>query len=170
DNLKIIFDKTTKTKCSVSIKVPQSGTVNANDTVENLCRDTDHSTRDTDTYKSINHTIIGNSGFTFILHQVQARDEDNFHYINTNISQTSNYQNTSKQAYSNGKLPYESELIYPIVPIHRTCNDDYRIWGFICIDCDKPYQFRVKYEKAIVEGVADGLHDIMMARHSFKTQ
>ena len=72
--------------------------------------------------------------------------------------------------YKDGVLPYKSELIYPILPVHRVSEQDYNIWGFICVDCDVANGFDNKYDKAIVEVVADGVHDIMMARHSFKTK
>ena len=176
DNLKKLFDKKTKANCSISIKVPQSGTVRADDSVENLCRDTKHSaTRDTQKYTEANHTIIGNTAYTKVLNSVQQRDENNFHYINNNISNTPDYQNTSRGLRSDDNnaddLPYKSELVYPIIPIQRKKDDDndYRIWGFICVDCDAINGFDSKYDKAIIEGVADGVHDILMARYSFKT-
>ncbi len=168
DNLKILFDKKTKANCSVSIKLPKSATVSAGAAVDNLCRDTAHSTRDTDKYKSTEHTIIGNTGYTMILHNVQTKKEDSFHYINNNIPKTPDYQNTSKGIYNDGILPYKSELICPILPIQRKEDKDFHIWGFICVDCDSINGFDSKYDKAIIEGVADGVHDILITRNSFK--
>ena len=71
NNLKNIFEKKTKSKCSVSIKVPTKGSINEQSSVRNLCRDSIATkTRDTDLYRKVNHTIIGNTPYQKIVNNI----------------------------------------------------------------------------------------------------
>ena len=167
NNLKIIFDNITNADCSVSIKVSRSGPITMNTIVENLCRDSSHSGRDTIKYIETKHRILGNTPFLVVLNNVVQRREE-YYYLNNSISTTTAYQNTSSELYPNGKLPYESELVYPIVPIHTDSSNHenaIEIWGFICIDCNERNKLINKYNPHLIAGVADGIYDVILNRN-----
>lgn len=161
NNLKIIYDKITKSNCSVSIKVPIKDTkVSEHTVLKNLTRNTENSSRDTKKYQETEHTIIGNSAFSNCLDRVLKNNPEKF-YINNDVNNEKNYRNTSKECYDNEELPYHSELVHPIIPLKSKDNINYDCHGFICVDSDKPNSFESKYLPAILEGVADGIYDII---------
>ncbi len=170
NNLKKIFDKKTKNNCSVSIKVPVKGNVNEATKVFNLCRDSVATKiRDTTSYSSINHTIIGNTAYQKILNNILKGNKEKLHYLNNNIPNSSDYENTSREAYENKLLPYESELVYPLLP-HDIDNKSksYECIGFICIDSKAKNSFDEKYDVALISGVADGIYDTIVLRNQQK--
>lgn len=170
NNLKNIFEKKTKSKCSVSIKVPTKGSINEQSSVKNLCRDSVATkTRDTDLYKKVNHTIIGNTPYQKIVNNILKGNKEKLHYLNNDINANGDYDNTSREAYENGILPYSSELVYPLLPFtwdKKTNN--YDCIGFICVDCDTKNSFDDKYDVGIISGVADGIYDIITLRNTQK--
>jgi hypothetical protein len=168
DTLKTIFDKKTSANCGVSIKVATSGSVSAQASVHNLCRDTKSRSRDTDAYKNINHTILGNTPYTKILNSV-TKGKKQFYYINNDISSNGDYENTSLDAYESC-LPYSSELVVALIPAENESSTNYEVLGFLCIDCDKKNKFDNRYDVAIVEGVADGIYDLIVARNNFNAK
>jgi hypothetical protein len=167
--VKVIFDKKTGSNCSVSIKVPIFDCPVAPDSeLINLCRDNNHQLlRDTDAYRKQTHTVIGNTAFQVVASNV-IYNQEHFFYLNNNISKTKNYHNTSKPAYLNGKLPYKSELVYPIIPLLP--QGKAQIWGFLCIDSDRTNRFNSRYDVAIVSGVADSVFDVIMKVYKLKTE
>ncbi|WP_426065391.1 hypothetical protein [Flavobacterium sp. DSP2-3-1] len=170
NNLKVIFDKKTKNKCSVSIKVPVKGHVNESTKVINLCRDSVATKiRDTNDYQKLNHTIIGNTAYQKILNNILKENKEQLYYLNNNISFSADYENTSKDSYENGKLPYESELVYPLIPhLWDSKSKNFECIGFICIDCNTKDVFDEKYDVAIISGVADGIYDTITLRNNQK--
>ena len=168
DTLKRIFDRKTKSNCCVSIKVPVSlGTSLETLALKNLCRDSFHKTRDTEQYKSISHTIIGNTAYTKIVNKLLRGNQKHLAYINNDIHHSLEYENTSKECYENGILPYKSELVFPIVPIKGNENERRNLMGFICIDCNAPNKFDEKrYDIPMIEGIADGIFDIFVKRNA----
>ena len=168
DTLKRIFDKKTKSNCCVSIKVPISlGTSLETLELKNLCRDSFHKTRDTEQYKSISHTIIGNTAYTKIVNKLLRGNQKHLAYINNDIHHSLEYENTSKECYENGILPYKSELVFPIVPIKGNEKERRNLMGFICIDCNAPNKFDEKrYDIPMIEGIADGIFDIFVKRNA----
>jgi hypothetical protein len=162
NNLKDSFDGITRSKCSVSIKVPVSGDIVKEGTeLKNLTRNTEHSDiRDTPSYSQTSHTILGNSAFSNCLENVLKKSTKKY-YINNNINDENNYRNTSKTCYPDGVLPYSSELVFPIVRAIQKDTDNYNCHGFICIDSDIKNAFDEKYDPSIVEGVADGIYDLI---------
>lgn len=162
DTLKKIFDKKTKANCCVSIKVPVSTDEHLESLVlENLCRDTEHRNRDTEQYKGIKHSVIGNTAYIMIVDQILKENPKQLAYVNNDIPNSSNYINTSSECHPKGVLPYSSELVYPIVPIKGNEKKQKDLKGFICIDCDKPNKFdENRYDIPMVQGIADGIYDI----------
>lgn len=165
NNLQKIFTQIIKHKSSVSIKVPISeDSIKPQTLVKNLVRDSEHSSRDTLAYSQIQHTLLGNSAFIHCLNKVSSNSHVK-HYLNNDVNSGENYNNTSKQCYEDGNLPYNSELVFPITPMLSVNND---CLGFICVDTSKQNAFNSKYEIAILEGVADGIYDLISARNQFK--
>ncbi len=177
ENLKKYFDKKTKSICSVSIKVPLSKTsisissgkhISSSESVRNLCRDTiSAKIRNTDLYNATNHTILGNTAYQKVVLNVLNGDSSKFYYINNDIDSSRDYENTSRAAYPNGQLFYKSELVYPLVPALMPSDKNFELAGFLTIDCTVKNKFDEKYDVAIVEGVADGLYDVIMKRNQF---
>lgn len=165
DKLKLIFDKKTGADCGVSIKVPIQVT-QAPETFEfrNLCRDSKHRQRDTEQYGHIRHTVIGNTPYTNIINSIISNSES-LAYVNNNIQKTEDYHNTSIDCYPDKKLPYNSEIVYPIVPVKNE-GGRYAMCGFICIDCPNTGAFIKNggYEVPMIQGVADGIYDLILKR------
>ena len=167
DSLQNLFSSKNACMCSVSIKVPVKGDLTENTSVMNLCRDNIHSkVRDNANYKAVDHTIIGNTAFRKSLNNVLRNNPHGFHYLNNNISDTKDYDNTSKEVYPNGKLPYESEIVVPIIPFERDSNRTFEALGFLCVDCISKNKFDEKYDVPLLEGVADGIYDILLVNKS----
>lgn len=170
DTLKKIFDKKTKAECCVSIKVPISSGENLMSLeLCNLCRDSSHKSksRDTEIYKQIKHRIIGNTAYSIIVNKILRGNQKHLAYVNNNIAGSSDYENTSKDAYPNGTFPYNSELVYPIVPIKGNETNDRALKGFICIDCNESNKFdENRYDIPMVQGVADGIYDLFTRRNN----
>ena len=162
--LKQIFDKKTRSCCSVSIKVPICEVSNMESLVfKNLCRDSQHRQRDTEQYRSVSHTVIGNTPYLQIVNALLTHS-DNLGYINNNVDNDDDYLNTSKPCYSDGILPYKSELVYPIIPVKNE-NGTYNMCGFVCVDCEKANAFdKSLYDLPLIQGVADGIYDIIFNR------
>ena len=170
DTLKKIFDKKTKAECCVSIKVPISSGENLMSLeLCNLCRDSSHKSksRDTEMYKQIKHRIIGNTAYSIIVNKILRGNQKHLAYVNNNIAGSSDYENTSKDAYPNGTFPYNSELVYPIVPIKCNETNDRALKGFICIDCNESNKFdENRYDIPMVQGVSDGIYDLFTRRNN----
>ena len=162
DMLKDIFDKKTRENCCVSIKVPVKDTQDLMKMeVRNLCRDSSHPDRDTKKYEETKHTVINNTAYLEVVRSI-LNNSKYLEYVNNDIGNTRNYHNTSLGCYTQGELPYKSELVYPILPIRRQ-GKDYKMCGFICVDCNKENAFDENlYDVAMVQGVSDGIYDIMV--------
>ena len=165
NTLKVIFDRKTKSNCCVSIKVATTEDERLETLeVKNLCRDTEHSNRDTAKYAETRHTIIGNTPYRVIVNKLLKGNQKHLAYINNQINNTPDYDNTSRDCYNNGVLPYQSELVYPIVPIKG--DNVLKLKGFICIDCNQENKFEEdRYDIPMVQGVADGIYDLFVNRN-----
>lgn len=170
EKVKMIFDRKTKGNCCVSIKVP-AGVFTSLQTWElcNLCRDSEHTNRDTKDYEKTKHTVIGNTPYIVIVNKLlNTKQEVKPYYMNNDIEKSKDYMNSSSQLYKNG-LPYKSELVYAIVPIIKDEAHRYDLAGFLCIDCDKKNVFDDKrYDIPMVEGIVDGIYDIIEKRNKQK--
>lgn len=169
DSLKECFDDKTNSKCCVSIKlfekITDDGIIDTNATVYNLCRDgASQPERDSDIYKNINHTIFDNTPFLNIVRNIlkQGSSVEECYYINNDIPKTDNYSNSSKAAYPKNKLPYNSELVVPLLPLNSEDGTITNLVGFICLDSNKKNSFGTKYDLPMLQGIADGIHDVIM--------
>ncbi len=165
DNLSDIFSMKNLSECSVSIKVPIKGDLGGDTSVSNLCRDSRHiSIRDTANYKAINHSILGNTAFTKVLYKTLNPHLKSFAYLNNDIPNTYGYDNTSTSLYEKGILPYKSEIVVPIVPVERKNRNGIKTLGFLCVDCKETNKFDEKYDVPLIEGVADGIYDVLLTK------
>jgi hypothetical protein len=164
EKTKQIFDLHEKGKYSVSIKVGKTSSIDPSASVVNLCRNSDSQIRDTDKYRQTDHTIIGNTAFQVVVNSILRQKEvgHKTYYLNNNIDLSQDYQNTSKDANPNRQLSYKSEIVVPIIPLTRKIPTNYGLLGFICVDSDVKNGFSDElYSSAILEGIADGLYDII---------
>jgi len=163
NNLKTFFDKRTGADCSVAIRVivedMPTTKVSGDATVEHLCRDTSSVASRDATDKLKGHTILVNSSFSGIVTAIKKQRKELF-YITEDIQDTRNYSNSF---YNDPKTaPYKGEFIYPIIPYLPAAND--KLGGFICIECSTPYNFDLTYDLALIQGVSDGIYDIITYR------
>jgi hypothetical protein len=170
NGLQKIFSTIIKEDCCVSVKVPVSGArLNEQAVLMNLTRDLKHTSRDNNAeYNNTQHTLIANSAFTIAFNKV-VKNKSEKYYLNNKVNSTENYENTSKECYEDGVLPYNSELVYPITPMQATVKNNDCI-GFLCVDTKKIGAFSTKYEVAILQGVSDGIYDLIFERNHFKSQ
>lgn len=165
--LKLIYDNKTKTNnCAVSIKVPIYETdikeLDFSTKIKNLCRDRSSAMkRDTDIYRETQHIVFQNTCYIDIVEKLTNNVKEKLYYLNNNISKTENYKNTSKQCHENGILPYNSELVVPIIPLYTENETLYKVVGFICVDSPESNVFNALYDVALLQGVADGIYDFL---------
>lgn len=181
DEVKRIFDRKTGAQCSVSIKVlhhskeqhvPITKTTVSEYTVENICRDTAHSSRDSKKYIGVEHTLIGNTPYLVVINKL-CNNSSKPVYINNDIDKaissnnyrnTSNYLNTSIGVHIENGLPYKSELVYPIIPAKCSTENSHisYMMGFLCIDCNEPNKFnKCNSDILLVQDVADAIYDVI---------
>jgi len=131
NSLKTIFDRITKSNCSISIKVPTQDIVDEKTVLINLCRDSNnYDSRNTQKYNQTNHTIIGNTCFTKTLNSVLLGSEKRY-YLNNNIHSSRDYDNTSKGCFESAEsLPYKSEFVHAIVPMLNEDDKNLPCHGF----------------------------------------
>lgn len=174
------YNKKTNAQCCVSIKVPVRK-VELDDAEQlsalsfvNLCRDSHHPMRDNDKYRKQNHTVLGNTAYNVVINNILKDYRNNpqgkkiIGYVNNDITNDANYKTTSP--YDEGKIPYKSEVVFPLIPILSSESKKYVLVGFICIDCDERDKFKdiQNYEAPMIEGIADGLYDIICTRNEKK--
>lgn len=177
DAIHEFYNSKTNAQCCVSIKVPIKKVELDNErelsalSFVNLCRDSYHPMRDNDKYKEQDHNVLGNTAYHVVINNI-LKDYRNNHqgkkiigYVNNDIQNDTNYKTTSP--YDEGTIPYKSEAVFPLIPILSSESKRYVLIGFICIDCDEKDKFIdiQTYEAPMIEGIADGLYDIIRTRN-----
>ncbi len=128
--------------------------------VINLCRDSQNQGRDTQKYSEIQHIISANTPYLDIMdslfnHEANI-DIEKSYYVNNNIRETNSYLNTSIDSYNDGKLPYNSELVFPIINLKAKNKNEYNFGGFLCIDSDGTNVFRhLKYDLVVIKSIIE---------------
>lgn len=144
DKLRDIFDKITKTHCCISIKVVEGnddGTTEMTPNqinelpVHNIVRDSNHSSRDTEEYKSKKHYIRENTAFSTIIGNLGKK----WFYLNNDIDVENSYSTTSPYT-DDDPLPYKSELVRPIVK--KIDDQKFSFIGFLCVDSEEKNVFQ----------------------------
>ena len=160
NKIKEFFDSRTGSDTSVSIKIPVLCDFEYESMeMRNLCRDSQHFSRDNDKYKSIKHTVIGNTAYNSIVADLREQ-KSQIYYINNDIEHTKGYRNTSLVCYEDG-LPYKSEIVVPIIPLNKD-GLDYQMVGFLCLDSNNRKAFNdPRYDIQYLRGIADGLYDVV---------
>ena len=156
------FDKLTKKNCNVSIKLPKVPAPLEEFEVENVCRDSKSTCRDTDLYKAQKHLILQNTAYTTILARL-VKGKKNAIYINNHIDE-STYESTSTPAYENEQLPYKSEMVTAIrkYPYMRPFGGSTELRGFLCIDSESENTFsNDRYYVCVVNLLSDSLYRIV---------
>lgn len=180
DVVREFFNLKTSAQCCVSIKVPVNK-VNLKDQEKlmslsfvNLSRDSHHPSRDNLTYTQTQHTVIGNTAYLTVMNNILNDYRNNpqgkkiIGYVNNNIQSDEKYRTTSP--YDANIIPYNSEIVFPLIPIKAHESKEYVLVGLLCIDCDSPEKFsKVRsYETDYIETLADSLYDIIYAQNETK--
>ena len=175
DELQSLYNLKTHSQCCVSIKVAAKKVTidEANElnnlVFENLCRDSHHPARDNQRYKEIQHTVLGNTPYRSIIgdmlkNRYTEGEIIELGFIHNSVKKDINYRTTSLPSYDNNEIPYNSELVYPIIPYRRPNTNKYIMLGFICIDCKDEEKFsKTDYEMPMVSGIADGIYDLLLS-------
>ena len=160
------FDKKTKDVSAVSIKVPvESDDSIDNMVVENIARDDSSAKkRNTEAYRSITHTIFDNTAYIVIFSRLRKK-KSNAYYMNNDINKDANYETTSRDAYDEGVLPYNSEFVFPIISLptekYKSSTD---LVGFFCIDCEGRRKFTDdKYSVNLMKAICNSLCRIIQS-------
>lgn len=165
NNAKKVFDKLTSTSTSISIKIVTndqdaiiSTTAFENLPVKNICRDSKSRNRDTDLYKSQNHTLMGNTAYSYLITNLTKNRTSRLYYVNNNIKSSKDYLNSSTDAYANGVLPYNSEIVCPIY-VKKSKEENFNMYGFLCIDSPQTNAFadRLGCEVAYMQSICSEL-------------
>ncbi|MBI5913803.1 MAG: hypothetical protein HY842_00360 [Bacteroidetes bacterium] len=188
DNLSAIYEKKTKSKCGVSIKVFSQcySDLNFQSEVFTLCRNENTRSRYTNRVEPI-HTIARNTGYQRILSNFYSDKKDQLYFLCNDLPGYGEYDNSSFDVYpalpddakrdvtirrDKWPLEYKSELIVALTPMEPENVTEFHVVGFLCIDCklDKGEIFEEKYDVALVRGVADGVYDLIKNYFFIKTQ
>lgn len=164
NKVKVLFDKKTNSNCSVSIKVPISHYSDSGEwqsiQVKNISRDQAHiSERDTTEYKNAIHDIVGNTAYSYIVSMVMKKSSKQHAFLDNNVKSNLNYITTSGRSV----IPYESELVVPILPSRYKDLSEVFFGGFLCVDSNHKDAFDSEhYDIPMTIGLADGLYSIML--------
>jgi hypothetical protein len=177
NNVKDLFEKRFKHNYSVCIKILGPNVdlqdITAYAQIATLCRD-EKSYKSRSQPGGVQHNIFENTCFNEIFHNID--DHNKSHYLNNDLTEDKYYKNSSSKIYGeipddcstveerrkNWKLPYRSELVVPIAPIDLDNSERRKQFlGYLCVDCNEVDAFHLKYDVAMLKGVADGIFDII---------
>lgn len=161
--IKEIFDKKTNYPCSTCIKVVKDdSTIGVKTELITLCRDpktkSNRKRIAIDKQTDLQNVIFKNTRFLNFFNFL-GQEKGKF-YMNNNLINTNGY--TSVTLEYHGELPYKSEIVVPISPLN--CNHTQEkplLYGFLCVDSDGVDIFNDKYDVGLLQGVADGIFDII---------
>lgn len=175
NKLKHIFEKRFKYNYSVSIKVIEINNNNITDesNLITLCSDESsyYSRRNN---KLTKHIIKENTSFSEIFNNIEIPSKSFF--ISNNLPVLKLYKNSNFTDYGilpeqcssdedrkkYWPLPFKSEVVVPIsTHLYSDNSSKKELYGFLCIDCDEENAFHKKYDVGMIQGVADGLSDIL---------
>ena len=164
NEVKKYFDKLTKKKCAVSIKLPIKPADLMELEVVNVQRDEESSkVRNTDVYSQQRHFVFQNTAYMTIITRL-SKGKTNATYINNCVDVESNYETTSLAAYPGGVLPYKSEMVTAIrkYPLNKQMDSPSELMGFFCVDCsDKDAFSKDRYYICLADLISDALFTIV---------
>ncbi len=171
------FTDFTKSQTSVSIKLiaPLKVENKLELVAVNICRDVQSSDiRDSDEYDQIVHYINDNTSYFSIFDDIHS-GKIGVYYLNDNVQHTpitkkrKKYRTTSLRYYSKIKghlpdlqdLPYQSELVVPILPIlpRKPTKED--VIGFFCLDSPQAFSFNAQHDLVLCQCIADAIYDLL---------
>ena len=174
NQLKAMFEKRYKYTYSVCIKglVFVEGTGLSETEIVTICRD-ENSYRKRSQPATVKHKISDNTCYFEVLSRIEST-ESSF-YSNNDLPEDKYYKNSSFKIWGElpndlgvderrekWTLPYKSEIVVPISPL--VCENNSRnqeFLGYLCVDCDTEYAFHRKYDVEMLQGIADGIYDIL---------
>jgi hypothetical protein len=173
NKLKHIFEKRLDFEYSVSIKViTNEDNITDEANLKTLCRDeSSHYARKNNS--TITHNIKENTCFNEIFQNIDNASKSFF--ISNNLPILKLYKNSSFKQYGTvhedcndedrrkyWTLPYRSEIVVPIATFADNENLNKKdLYGFLCVDCKEENAFHKKYDVGMLQGVADGLSDLL---------
>ena len=121
----------------------------------------------------IHHLITENTDFLEIIRKKGTPGGS--YFISNILPLLSGYKNSSFEVHEqtnpptqnfvtnimNWKLPYKSTIVVPIRPLKLTKNENEDIIGFLCVDSEKMFAFRKKYDCSMLKGIADGIYNTL---------
>ncbi len=178
DALAQTFSHITNAQCSVCIKVLSE--YNNRLEVWTLVRDSvsnnSRPLQKKDKAKNLHHWVDANTDFITIIQNMASAKKP--YFCCNNLLWLNGYKNTriadnSKQVSNNftvsqfhkmrtWPLPYRSSFVVPIIPGYFNSNRYGKLAGFLCIDSQQTGIFKEKYDLSIIQGVADGLYNVLV--------
>lgn len=136
ENLKDAFNDFTNSDCGVSIKVSVAETNSNWETwaFKNHCRASGRDGRETSAYENKKHLVRQNTAYIEVLNQLYENLP--LGYINNDVKHSPDYHSSSTGCYDK-KYDYNSECVYPIVPLGNRDEATNETYGFVCIDSYK---------------------------------
>ena len=132
----------------------------------NIIGDKKSYSRSTEKYNTRKYHIFNNSCYNHIFTNLLRNKKTKLYYLNNNIPKSSDYSNSSVEAYSEGEedvskevLPYKSEIVVPLLPFIN--DNSYNLLGFLCVDCNLVNGFDDNYDLATVQTVSDAIYDVV---------
>ncbi len=139
--------------------------------IATLCRD-EKSIEARRAYSKGEHHMYANTCFLEVYRELKEYGRG--YYFNNRIPIDIYYANSSALAYgrlpdknlSNDErrkrwpLPYRSELVVPLSPLLGSGNK-LQFIGYLCVDCNEEDGFNVQYDPGMLQGVADGIFDLV---------
>lgn len=112
-----------------------------------------------DIYNKTLHYASKNSAFATIINKI-LDNSSICYYLNNDVNVDNDYKTTSYDCYRHKKLPYQSELVVPIIPLNRT-GESIKLLGFLCITSNLPNGFNFKEQEIrIILMISDGLYNL----------
>jgi len=170
--LKDVFDLKTKYSCSICIKVvKETSKVGVESHIITLCRDAKTGNQkirtSVDKHNDAQNVVFLNTRFLNFFQNVGQNKGK--YYLNNNIPVDTSYVSHTKEHHG-GKLPYNSEIVVPICPLnHAPHGEEPLLYGFLCVDSIGIDIFNDTYDVGLIQGVADGIFDIINVYLSKRT-
>lgn len=165
--------------CSASIKVlAQQESQNQETRLKVLTLARDQQSSSSRNYGvHLDHWIEMNTDFKFLLERISS--PRGRYFFSNRLPYLSNYQNTSIELYGGEPkpvhiwgwyhlvrywqwpLPYKSTIVVPICPAISSKRTQANLIGYLCLDCSRMGAFKKHYDIELMEGVADGLYNLV---------
>lgn len=177
EQIRKIFEYKTEKQYSVAIKVSDNETSRQKRYEDYKLTVLYTDKRSKKQRKNLNGCDINLSENSCFEYMVEEGEPNPFYYVNNDVVTDLSYRSSASKIFESSSdirnleerkekwsLPYKSELVVPICPLRIMDMESERkkyVIGFICIDCNDTDGFNEKYDTGIMQGVADGIYDIL---------